>query len=722
MEPAPIVACEAIKVLTLGDGDLSFSLALSRCFGNALHLTATTLVGSDELVHKYQGSNETLSELSLRGVTVCHGVDACLPPPCISQQDVIIFNFPHLGDTPEDGASPSSAHVKAHQALIAHFLAAARQRLVAGGQVHITLCGEQPALWNLLHAATRVGLAEVQRQEPTCISAFLSPGRLQRLKELICSPESGWAAPRKWRNGALGCVHWASRYGYQHRRHESAQTMRVEHSLTFIFEASTDSFDPVLEHTPEGNSENAKTEGQMGEVGEYEKGVETEKACDGICRSQVWCCLVCGQYFESELALKCHAESPAKPLVSSYYSFAAQRQTCGGDRESEPASSNCKLQSLTQRESSSALYSIGKGDSVEVGGTDASCHRFEVPQSGNGCRFLAFARKHAFPSLLISKAYAQRALDNGELRLNGELVEETRFLKMGDLLELKFNQARHRKDAAIGAAQSLTLIATATRSKDNLQARSSCCNLDVVQSECPSDVAIIWKPAGMRSLGEHPGTLQSCLPLLTDLSCTPKSRPISRLEIGCAGLSLVALTCDSQLQYTALASDNLIWHTFLATVHGRIGDVGDRLLFVLPHAGAQSINQSVGNSSDWLELSHEQALEPQPGLKVDCRVVHLNEPVTSTLEITTPAYSGKCCAFLCHLLRQRGNPVVGDRFAQHARANAPSHLKGSKLQLECVGINTDVSIQHDGVHVRVRHKHGEVGSPSNHSATAAPWT
>ena len=32
------------RVLTVGDGDLSYSLALARCFGPQIELTATTLL------------------------------------------------------------------------------------------------------------------------------------------------------------------------------------------------------------------------------------------------------------------------------------------------------------------------------------------------------------------------------------------------------------------------------------------------------------------------------------------------------------------------------------------------------------------------------------------------------------------------------------------------------------------------------------------------------
>ena len=39
--------------LTVGDGDLSYSLALRRCFGEQIELTATTLLSEAELTSTY---------------------------------------------------------------------------------------------------------------------------------------------------------------------------------------------------------------------------------------------------------------------------------------------------------------------------------------------------------------------------------------------------------------------------------------------------------------------------------------------------------------------------------------------------------------------------------------------------------------------------------------------------------------------------------------------
>ena len=42
-----------LRILTVGDGDLSYSLALRRCFGEQIELTATTLLSEAELTSTY---------------------------------------------------------------------------------------------------------------------------------------------------------------------------------------------------------------------------------------------------------------------------------------------------------------------------------------------------------------------------------------------------------------------------------------------------------------------------------------------------------------------------------------------------------------------------------------------------------------------------------------------------------------------------------------------
>eukprot|EP00971_Amphidinium_carterae_P320991 6380858-Amphidinium_carterae.1 len=52
-----------MQVLTVGDGDLTFSVALQRCLGGEVQLTATTLLGSEEICRRYHHGEAALREL-----------------------------------------------------------------------------------------------------------------------------------------------------------------------------------------------------------------------------------------------------------------------------------------------------------------------------------------------------------------------------------------------------------------------------------------------------------------------------------------------------------------------------------------------------------------------------------------------------------------------------------------------------------------------------------
>ena len=91
--PAPI------RVLTVGDGDLSYSLALQRAFGETIQLTATVLPTEDELAATYANAAANAAELQGCGAVVRYGVDAtALATAELGEPyEVVVFSHPHLG-------------------------------------------------------------------------------------------------------------------------------------------------------------------------------------------------------------------------------------------------------------------------------------------------------------------------------------------------------------------------------------------------------------------------------------------------------------------------------------------------------------------------------------------------------------------------------------------------------------------------------------------------
>lgn len=203
-----------IQILTVGDGDLTLSLALSRAYGSQIALTASTLLDSQEkLIQTYHNSQNVLHELAERGVAVWFGVDATQlhQLPRKISFDYVLFHHPHLGlDSLQEN---EKWHAQRHYILLAHYLWSAKHILTDQGKVHLCLCGTQSQTWNVEEAATRQGLQLLTKESTsTPMHTWLSPTFVE------LPVESHFPAPRKFRNGKLGSKHTLGKYGYQHRR------------------------------------------------------------------------------------------------------------------------------------------------------------------------------------------------------------------------------------------------------------------------------------------------------------------------------------------------------------------------------------------------------------------------------------------------------------------------------------------------------------------------
>ena len=179
---------ERLRILTVGDGDLSYSLALRRCFGEQIELTATTLLSETELTATYTRAPAILAELRERGVDVRFGVDATAL--ALGPADLIIFSFPHLGLT---DLSDEALAARRHGVLLAHFFASAAPLLADGGRVHLTLSGNH-------HELARRGARRAQRAARRSRGAAVA----ETFGELCAAPAAEVGVKRRYRNGALG--------------------------------------------------------------------------------------------------------------------------------------------------------------------------------------------------------------------------------------------------------------------------------------------------------------------------------------------------------------------------------------------------------------------------------------------------------------------------------------------------------------------------------------
>ena len=160
------------KVLTVGDGDLTFSLALKRAYPT-ISVTASTLLScSQDLIQTYANSHEVITELEqVWKEKILYGVDATklndtlmeagnednkekvntnvsstlstddgsrridcdddddddVNNDIIPKFNVIIFNHPHLGDAALH--HNEKLHAQRHYSLLCHYFHSAQQFL-----------------------------------------------------------------------------------------------------------------------------------------------------------------------------------------------------------------------------------------------------------------------------------------------------------------------------------------------------------------------------------------------------------------------------------------------------------------------------------------------------------------------------------------------------------------------------------------------------------------
>ncbi|KAG7353721.1 protein of unknown function DUF2431 containing protein [Nitzschia inconspicua] len=129
------------KILVVGDGDFSFSVALAtsnRIRGSAA-ITATSLDSLDQVKVRYRNGGKNLRVLSsVANVTVRHGIDATKLEHVFDEEefDSIVWNFPY----PEEQVIARSGEGKS---LISGFLKSSKNCLALNGRIYLTLAHKQ---------------------------------------------------------------------------------------------------------------------------------------------------------------------------------------------------------------------------------------------------------------------------------------------------------------------------------------------------------------------------------------------------------------------------------------------------------------------------------------------------------------------------------------------------------------------------------------------------
>lgn len=155
------------SILTVGDGNFSFSLSLRRKHtARPLKLVATVFEHEKESLECSQ-TRHNRDELLKNNVTLIYGVDGTKLEDCACLQelgleyDKVVFNFPHTG---------GKSQIKKNRELLKNFFKSASKLISPTGRVVVSLCRGQGGTpvdcqsrgfensWKIVEMATEAGL------------------------------------------------------------------------------------------------------------------------------------------------------------------------------------------------------------------------------------------------------------------------------------------------------------------------------------------------------------------------------------------------------------------------------------------------------------------------------------------------------------------------------------------------------------------------------------
>jgi hypothetical protein len=656
-----------LRLLTVGDGDISFSLSLKRAYP-AISVTASTLVESPtELCKLYLNAAENSQEfVDIWKEQIIYKVDATNLKETIKQKyDMILFNHPHLGDS--SLLKSESLAAQRHHSLLAHYFHSAQDILYEKGRIHVCLSGNQPKTWNVIGAARNCGLQCISQESTSCpISKWLfekKDGNVDS-KYQLAEAKSHYKPPRKFRNGKLGSKHFLARYGYRHRRTEGdlfqgdAKEMNVQESVNFVFATDKDESKlPVELH------------------------VNT--------------CKICRMEFDSIEHLGVHLRSPALPDVAHK-----------SRKEENPTKEDSSVKCISQ--STSFPYVSAKPttvppttDSIDLCNATILVEA-AVEKKYHSQRLKNICRQDDFPlsKYIKSKSQCENAIRNGRVFVNRLVAFDTgRILRENDIITLvkrEHNKAADGNSHEVANDASLTIRFVQEIASTRTQGLS---------------IVIANKPVGIRCVGSFSSiTLEmktkkhyECSRGVEKLYC----RPLTKLDTGCAGLCALAISPEIIEDLDSLN----ICYNFTVLVHGSTPETWKKGIYAkIPTNGvrqwkrqrtedncadADDQKSSITLSSTVLDLEGAISIKFLDMLSIS-EADGQDEQCISTLTVSSRHDEGRMANVIPYILRKLGYPVVNDRFAKREYSCLPRRMKNVLKQKICIGCYS-LDIEFEGV-------------------------
>ena len=624
--PAPVNTRH--RILTVGDGDLTLSLALARAYGNEhLDLVASSLLpSSQELIETYSNASDVLRELEERNVPVLFGVDATnLTDTAGSDEewDAILFHHPHLAGSIID----EQAHAYRHYVLLAHYFSSAKSCLRPNGVVHVCLCGRQPQTWRVVEAAQRQGLSLAMEA-----STSIPVDRWLSLGTTAAPVLSHYPAPRRYRNGKLGSKHFLGRYGYRHRRTHGEQVrgdadVNVSGSVHFIFEVDDSN-------------------------GCFRREQVSETDCN-----------VCETKFETVHELRQHCEAPALPdpmEVESDSNVCKSEGTCGHvDDNIAPKSTCAAINQSLDDDGDSKIQDPNKTSSSPQNMIDTSNILPSIIGDDHDGKRLKWYLRHVFAEdACLSKQKCERIIKGRRVALNGTVVVDSgRFLHTGDKFLVLPEPVGSEETVPGSAAKEHVGI---YHQSDNL--------------------VVAFKPVGMRTIGSFS---EQTLEMLVSARKGVPFKAVSKLDTGCAGLCVLkrdGVAVEVSHVFTALVHGHVpdSWNGLSLQLpiesmrRWRKGGNTERLdgsyVETLVH---EMTAQAIGDSAEIFVLAQTQSENETLAL--------------STVQISTSSNAGGLCNAISFLLRKRGHSVVNDRLCRREYLTLPRSIRNLIKNRLCIG-------------------------------------
>ncbi|ETI39731.1 hypothetical protein L914_14152 [Phytophthora nicotianae] len=170
-------AAQVKRILTVGDGNFSYSLALARALGpdSGVQLVTTSHESKKTVLETYPDGEKILDELNaMPHVTVQHEVDAtdAEQMKTLGQFDRVIWNFPCVrAPRGEDG---QNQEMETNKKLLSDFFAHVAQILTPTGEVHVTHKTKKPfGQWGIENIAKT---NKLRHQQSVVFDRCLYPG------------------------------------------------------------------------------------------------------------------------------------------------------------------------------------------------------------------------------------------------------------------------------------------------------------------------------------------------------------------------------------------------------------------------------------------------------------------------------------------------------------------------------------------------------------------